>query len=149
MKKQILNVSLLLASSATIIAIWALPKQGKEEDALYVRDYKEDILVSEEVKDSTKEGITNGKEKKNDSTKDSMSVNVTEKQVPSFDESQKHQKEKKTKLTRKTTVKTDTIGSNIELEDVKWVDYGRGLKFRKVKRNEPLEEQGTSADSTY
>lgn len=148
MKKQILNVSLLLVSSATIIAIWAIPKQGLEEDSLYVRDYKEEILVAEEEnKDSTKNNTEHGKEKENDSVKNSDTVNVSKKQEPSTDQSKKPQKKAKTELIKRTVVKTDTIGSDMKLKDIKLEDYGRGIQFRRTPKSKP-DTPIQAADST-
>jgi hypothetical protein len=148
MKKQILNVSLLLVSSATIIAIWAIPRQGLEEDSLYVRDYKEDVLVTEEdKKDSTKNNTENGKEKETDSVKNSDTINVSKKQEPSTDQSEKPQKKVKTKFIKKTVIKTDTIGTDMELKDIKLEDYGRGIQFRKTSKSKP-DIKIQKADST-
>jgi hypothetical protein len=144
MKKQILNVSLLLVSSATIIAIWAIPRQGLEEDSLYVRDYKEDVWVTEEdKKDSTKNNTENGKEKETHSVKNSDTINVSKKQEPSTDQSKKPQKKIKTKF----IIKTDTIGADMELKDIKLEDYGRGIQFRKTSKSKP-DIKIQKADST-
>ncbi len=148
MKKQILNVSLLLVSSATIIAIWAIPRQGLEEDSLYVRDYKEDVWVPEEdKKDSTKNNTENGKEKKNDSVKNSDTINVSKKQESSINQSKKLQKKAKTKLIKRMVVKTDTIGADMKLKDIKLEDYGRGIQFRKTSKSKP-DIKIQKADST-
>lgn len=150
MKKQILNVSLLLVSSATIVALWALPKQGKDEEGIYVRDYKEDVLVEEEEKkDSTKNNLTYGKEKKNDSAQDSNAVDVAKKQKQPAHEGQGTQKKAKTKRVMKTVVKTDTLGQDIEIKDVELRHYGRGMEFRKVRKTQPTQHtEAVVADST-
>lgn len=152
MKKQILNVSLLLVSSATIVALWALPKQGKDEEGIYIREHKEDVVVEEvveEKKDSTKNDLTHGKEKKNDSAQDSNTVDVAKKQEQSAHQSQGTQKKAKTKLVKKTVVVTDTLGEDMEIKDVKWKDYGRGIEFRKVRKTQPSQQtQAVKADST-
>jgi hypothetical protein len=137
-----------LVSSATIIAIWAIPKQGLEEDTLYVRDYKEEILVAEEEKkDSTKNNTEHGKEKENNSVKNSDTLNVSKKQEPSTDQGKKPQKKVKTKLIKRTVVKTDTIGADMKLEDIKLEDYGRGIQFRKTRKSKP-DTKIQTADST-